>query len=167
MFEPGAAPLTESSGAVAGPEPQQDVRLQPCAGALRILIADDSAVYRDGLARAMDRSPDFHVVAAVDDGLAVPALVREHQPDVALLDRRLPGVSGSELTQALLPVLRDNGGIAILISAEPPSPASQADGPAPRAIDKALSRREILDAIRELHAGSLNARPAAPGGSRT
>ena len=56
---------------------------------MRIVIAEDHALLRDGLIRLLEAN-DFEVVEAVDNGpRLVPALV-EHQPDVAVVDVRLP-----------------------------------------------------------------------------
>src|SRR5664280_3703776 len=56
---------------------------------MRILVAEDQFLLRDGLVRLLT-SVGFDVVAAVEDGTTVPDLVGHHQPDLALLDIRMP-----------------------------------------------------------------------------
>lgn len=70
----------------------------------RVLVADDHAAYRRSVVRALERA-GLDVVAAVCDGAEALALVRRLEPDVALLDLRMPEASGSEVAA----VLRDEG----------------------------------------------------------
>ncbi|MFC0037314.1 response regulator transcription factor [Actinomadura rayongensis] len=70
---------------------------------VRLLLADDQEMIRTALAALLDLEDDFSVVAAVGRGDEVLGAVREHRPDVALLDIEMPGMDG--LTVA--GVLRD------------------------------------------------------------
>jgi DNA-binding NarL/FixJ family response regulator len=69
---------------------------------IRVLLADDHGLVRDGLARLLGSVPDIEVVAAAADGRAAIRLAREHRPDVILMDLRMPGMDGSEATRLLL-----------------------------------------------------------------
>ncbi|HKO28025.1 MAG TPA: response regulator transcription factor [Solirubrobacteraceae bacterium] len=69
---------------------------------IRVLLADDHGVVRDGLARLLGSVPDIEVVAAAADGDQAVELAREHRPDVVLMDLRMPGMGGSEATRRLL-----------------------------------------------------------------
>lgn len=61
---------------------------------IRVLIADDRPVVRRGLALMLGYEPDMVVVAEASDGLEAVAAYREHRPDVALMDLRMPGIDG-------------------------------------------------------------------------
>ena len=61
---------------------------------LRLVVADDHPVFRTGLQAVLDEAADFEVVAAVSDGEAAIAAVAACQPDVVLMDLRMPGVGG-------------------------------------------------------------------------
>jgi DNA-binding NarL/FixJ family response regulator len=67
----------------------------------RVLIVDDQAVVRAGVARILGPEDGFEVVAECDDGDQVPAAVAEHRPDVVLMDVRMRRVDGVAATRAL------------------------------------------------------------------
>jgi two-component system, NarL family, response regulator len=61
---------------------------------IRVLIADDHAIFRQGLATIINRDPDMNVIAQAENGEQAIALFEEHQPDVTLMDLRMPEVEG-------------------------------------------------------------------------
>jgi two-component system, NarL family, response regulator len=63
---------------------------------IQILIADDHPIVRQGLVAILNDQPDMHVVAQVDNGQQAIAAFRIHQPDITLLDLRMPEVNGIE-----------------------------------------------------------------------
>jgi DNA-binding NarL/FixJ family response regulator len=69
---------------------------------IRVLLADDQALVRDGLKALIDREEDLRVVGEAVDGLDAIAGVRRHRPDVVLMDIRMPRLSGLEATKAVL-----------------------------------------------------------------
>ena len=69
---------------------------------IRVLLADDDALLRTGLAVVLGTAPDLEVVAEADDGLRAVDLCREHLPDVVLMDVRMPGIDGIEATRRLV-----------------------------------------------------------------
>ena len=71
-------------------------RTDAAAARRRVLIADDHPVVRAGLAAVITQEPDFELVAQAENGELAVALYREHQPDVVLMDLRMPQVGGVE-----------------------------------------------------------------------
>src|SRR3984957_12568302 len=63
---------------------------------IRIMIVEDHAVVRQGLAALLRTVPDFSIVAEAADGRESVELFRQHQPDVTLMDLRLPQMNGVE-----------------------------------------------------------------------
>lgn len=71
------------------------------SNSIRILIADDHAIFRDGLRRLLATQSDFQVVAEASDGKEAIALAAELKPDVLLLDLAMPRVPGMEVLREL------------------------------------------------------------------
>ena len=68
---------------------------------LRVLIADDHPLFRRGVARAIARHPDLVLVAEAQDGREALELIDALEPDVAVLDQRMPHLTGTEVVAAL------------------------------------------------------------------
>ncbi|WP_424183735.1 response regulator [Actinokineospora sp. G85] len=68
---------------------------------IRVLIADDQAMVRTGFAMILGTQDDIEVVAQTADGTAAVAAARELRPDVCLVDIRMPGLDGLEVTRRL------------------------------------------------------------------
>lgn len=72
---------------------------------IRLLVADDHRLLREGLTGLLAAEDDFAVVAEAGDGLEAVRLASEHKPDVAIVDVTMPGLSGIEAARA---IRRDN-----------------------------------------------------------
>ncbi|MEL7304947.1 MAG: response regulator transcription factor [Myxococcota bacterium] len=68
---------------------------------IRVVVADDQALVRRGLARMIEAQPDMTVIGEASDGETAVALARELKPDVCLVDIRMPKKNGIEVAQAL------------------------------------------------------------------
>lgn len=73
----------------------------PAQNKIRILIADDHPVVRDGLAGVIDEQADMAVVGQVGTGTEALALFQTHQPDITLMDLRMPGMNGVDTIAAI------------------------------------------------------------------
>lgn len=68
---------------------------------IRVLIVDDHAIVRQGLATIINRDPEMTVIAQAEDGQQAIEMFREHQPDVTLMDLRMPQIGGVEAIAAI------------------------------------------------------------------
>ena len=68
---------------------------------IRLLLVEDNEVFREALELLLALRSDIEVVASVSDGSAAAEAARAHQPDVVLMDYRLPGIDGVQATRAV------------------------------------------------------------------
>ncbi|MDB4878359.1 MAG: DNA-binding response regulator [Gemmatimonadetes bacterium] len=81
-------------------------------GALRIVLADDHPVVREGLKLLINAQPGMSVVAEAEDGQGACAAAKRFTPDVLIMDLSMPGMSG---TEALVHVRRDCPDVKVLV----------------------------------------------------
>ena len=70
-------------------------------GRIRILLADDHTVVRQGLRKLLEERPDWEVIAEAGDGREAVRLAEQHKPDVAILDVAMPLLNGIEATRQI------------------------------------------------------------------
>jgi DNA-binding NarL/FixJ family response regulator len=130
---------------------------------IRILVADDHPMLREGLVAVLDTQQDFEIVGEAADGSEVVRLAERLNPDVLLLDLEMPGVDGV----AALEKLRSAGSEARTIVFTAYDTDERILG-ALRAgargyLLKGASRTEIFDAIRTVHSGGSLLQPVVTG----
>jgi DNA-binding NarL/FixJ family response regulator len=131
---------------------------------IRLLVAEDHGVVRDGLIRLLSSLPDIEVVGAAADGAEAIRMANEHRPDVVLMDLRMPGMDGSEATRRLLEN-DPNAQVVILTSfSERDEILSALDA---GAIGYLLKDAEPEELIRGVRAAAQGDSPLAPKAART
>ncbi len=126
---------------------------------IRVLIADDQRVVRDGLTMLVGLIGGIEVVGTAGDGIeAVAAAAREH-PDIVLMDLRMPGMEGAEATRQIRAALPDTQVLVLTTYADDESvfPALQAG--ARGYLTKDATAEEIEHAIRAVAAGRTHLDP--------
>src|ERR1700759_78097 len=73
----------------------------PTGTKIRIVVADDHPIFRDGLCRLLALEPDFEVVAQAQDGRQVLDVLQNLEPDILLLDLKMPGLDGLATLQKI------------------------------------------------------------------
>lgn len=120
---------------------------------IRVLLADDHAVVRKGIHEFLEMNGTIQVIAEANNGDAALDGIREHRPDVAVLDIQMPGRSGIEVTRAIraekLPV-----GILILTAFDdPPYVKAVLSAGANGYVLKSAEAQDIVDAVHAVHEG--------------
>ena len=128
---------------------------------IRVLIVDDQALVRDGLAAILEAEEDIEVVGAVADGSHVLAAARSAVPDVVLMDIRMPGVDGLTATRELLAHGPDGVRVLMLTTFDLDEYLYEAmKSGASGFLLKDTPRLQLLAAIRAAHAGDAALSPA-------
>jgi DNA-binding NarL/FixJ family response regulator len=134
---------------------------------VRVVIAEDLALLRDGLERLL-RDSGFDVVAAVADGEALLEAVAEHQPDVAIVDVRLPPAFRDEGVRAALELRRRRAGFPVLILSQYVEQTYAAElladgtgGVGYLLKDRVSDVRDFVDAVRRVAGGGMALDPEA------
>jgi DNA-binding NarL/FixJ family response regulator len=120
---------------------------------LRIVIADDQTVVREGLEMVLDVMPDLEVVATVADGEQALRAVSEHRPDAILLDLHMPVLDGVGATER---IAREHPEVAIVVLttfAEDETIIAALKAGARGYLTKNADRREISQALHSAAAG--------------
>jgi two-component system invasion response regulator UvrY len=120
---------------------------------IKILIVDDHALVRMGIRRLLDDLPDMEVLAEAESGELALQLVKTHPPDVLLLDMKMPGMDGWEVTRRLK---KSNPEIKIIVLSAlsiEPFPARVLQLGAMGYLTKESSMDEMVLAIRKVAQG--------------
>lgn len=126
---------------------------------IKILIADDHAIMRMGLAAILNAKKDLEVIGEADSGEAAILQARDLDPDVIVMDILMPRKDGAEAT---IEILRENPGAKILIltsSVSADAVARALDAGASGALLKNVAYSDLVDAIRTIASGGRVVEP--------
>ncbi len=124
-------------------------------GRIRILVADDHPVYRDGLRALAARSPDLELVGEAADGTQVVAMAEQTLPDVILMDLRMPGMTGIEATRAILDQRPETRILILTMSEDDDSLFAAMRAGARGYLPKDADSEELIRAIRAAALGEV------------
>jgi two-component system invasion response regulator UvrY len=120
---------------------------------IKVFLVDDHELVRTGIRHILQRAPDIDVVGEAASGAEALALAAELQPDVVLMDLRMPGMGGIEATRQLLKQLPRVRVIALTMVEDAPFPARISAAGARGYLTKGGPAEEMLTAIRTVHRG--------------
>jgi len=127
---------------------------------IRVLVADDQALVRDGFRMILDEQEDIEVVGDAADGLEAVARARELRPDLVLMDVRMPGRDGLEATRELLRELPETH-VLILTTFDLNEYVYEAmRAGASGFLLKDVPRRQLIEGVRTVAAGEALLAPA-------
>ncbi len=115
---------------------------------IRILLVEDNQVFREALELLLGLSSDVEVVASVGDGSEAVGAVQEHEPDVVLMDYRLPGLDGVQATGAVREAAPDVAVVCLTASANAREIEALYAAGATACLTKDQELETIVDAIR-------------------
>jgi DNA-binding NarL/FixJ family response regulator len=127
---------------------------------LRVLIADDHALFRRGLEMVLDKEPDIDVVGEAHDGQEAVDRASELMPDVVLMDVRMPKRSGIEATQKIKELLPHVKILVLTNSDEEADLYDSIKAGASGYLLKEISSEEVADSIRSVIEGHSRISPA-------
>ena len=122
---------------------------------VRVLIADDHPVFRDGLAALLGTQPGVDVVATAADGAAAVALATEHRPDVVVMDLQMPEMTGIEATRRLSETLPETRVLVFTMGEEDGTVLAAMRAGARGYLVKGASQEEVGRALSTVQAGGL------------
>lgn len=123
------------------------------AARIRVVLADDHAVVRAGIRQFLERAGDIQVVAEAEDGDMARELIRQHQPDVAVLDIQMPKASGIEVTRWVRANMKEVGVLVLTAYDDDPYVMAVLQAGANGYMLKTASPPDLIQAVRDVHAG--------------
>ena len=122
---------------------------------IRIVVADDHPIFRDGLCRLLALEEDFEVVAQAQDGRQVLDVLQQYEPDILLLDLKMPGLDGLATLQRLQSG-RNKTRVIVLTASDDKNEFVQAMKLGTSGIVLKQTATDLLiKSIRKVHAGEI------------
>jgi DNA-binding NarL/FixJ family response regulator len=143
--------MPENNAAVNGPPPG----VTPTKQKIRIVVADDHPIFRDGLCRLLGLEEDFEVVAQAQDGTQVLEILQRLEPDILLLDLKMPGLDGLGTLQRLQ-AAHNKTRVIVLTASDDKNEFVQAMKLGTSGIVlKQTATEMLIKSIRKVHAGEI------------
>jgi DNA-binding NarL/FixJ family response regulator len=127
---------------------------------IRILLADDHHIVRQGIRQLLESEADLQVVAEAGDGEEAQALIQKHKPDVAVLDIQMPKASGIEVTRWVRAHLPQVGVLVLTAYDDDPYVMAVLQAGANGYVLKTASTEELIQAVRDVNEGKSALDPA-------
>jgi DNA-binding NarL/FixJ family response regulator len=129
-------------------------------GKITVLLAEDHAVVREGLAELIRRETDMEVAGEAGDGAEAVRLVKQLRPDIVLMDIAMPGLNGIEATRQIKSALPQTKILVLTAYDNPEFIAAMIEAGAVGYLLKNVRGRELTNAIRSAYEGESVLHPA-------
>jgi len=130
---------------------------------VRVVLADDHSLFREGMKRILNMEPGLRVVAECGDGLSVIEQCRELQPDIVLMDINMPNCSGVEATETLYKEMPEVKVIILSIHDDESYVFETLRKGASGYLLKDMETESLIEAIRTVMAGHAYIHPRVTG----
>ena len=120
---------------------------------LRVLLADDHRIVRQGIRQLLESANDIEVIAEAGDGEEAQILIQEHRPDVAVLDIQMPKASGIEVTRWLRAHLPEVGVLILTAYDDDPYIMAVLQAGANGYVLKTADTDDLIQAVRDVNEG--------------
>ena len=145
--------MAENNTTVNGPMPGSGLSAK--SSKIRIVVADDHPIFRDGLCKLLALEEDFEVIAQAQDGREVLEILQQCEPDILLLDLKMPGLDGLGTLQRLQQS-RNKTRVIVLTASDDKNEFVQAMKLGTSGIVLKQTATELLiKSIRKVHAGEI------------
>ena len=131
---------------------------------IRIVVADDHPLFLDGLVATLSTDEEIEVVAIVGDATAAVRAVREHSPDLALLDLAMPG-GGLEAARQIAALSAGTRTVMLTSSEDEDDLMAAMQAGARGYILKGIAGRELRTVLKTIHAGGTYLAPGLAYGA--
>jgi DNA-binding NarL/FixJ family response regulator len=115
---------------------------------IRVILADDHTLFRQGLASLLDEDSDIEILAQAGDGKEAWKLIKNLQPDVAILDISMPGMTGIEVTAR---IKRADLGVRVVLLTSHSDPSLVLQGEEEGAIAHVLKENTFEELVKAVH----------------
>ena len=144
--------MSENNAAINGPTAGSGIGITP---KIRIVVADDHPIFRDGLCKLLALEDDFEVVAQAQDGRQVLEVLHQLEPDILLLDLKMPGLDGLQTLQRLQ-VAKGKTRVIVLTASDDKNEFVQAMKLGTSGIVlKQTATDQLIKSIRKVHVGEI------------
>ncbi len=139
---------TTPQSAIKARPPRAGARGGHASGKIRVVLVDDHAVVRNGLALQLNAQPDIEIAGEAADGKSAIRIVRRIRPDVVTMDVSMPGMGGIEAARVIHAEFPDMSIIGLSMFEEAKQAAAMREAGAVGYLSKSASFDSLLDAIR-------------------
>ncbi|MEE9177609.1 MAG: response regulator transcription factor [Acidimicrobiia bacterium] len=120
---------------------------------IRVVLADDHALVREGTSELLAKHPDIEVVATAEDGTSAVELIDKFRPDVALVDISMPGLTGIEVTREVKSAFPEVAILILTVHDEDVYVRALLEAGAAGYLLKDIGEAELVRSIRAVHSG--------------
>lgn len=130
---------------------------------IRILLADDHQIVREGFRALLEREPDMEVIGEVDNGRDALEMATRLSPDIVILDISMPGLNGIEAARKIIDKRPATKVLGLSVHSEKRYIAEMLKAGASGYLLKRSSFKELITAIKAIHSGQMYLSPSIAG----